>query len=573
MRRTSIRLFPAIVIPLLAAWAAPACSSTTETPTTASSSSSSASGTGGGSTGTGGSGGTGGTAPDPTAACKDLGFASRPFADGPYGTHRGDVAADFTLDLADGTSFHLKDHFSGCDSYLFIPDVLPVSDLDPTSIWENKTDLRTLLEQSPKNVHFFFVSRTKDDAQAKANIQGMQARVDEVIGALTADEITQWKGRVHVLAKKATDLGNWVGDVLGTHGRIGFSIDRRQIIRGAGDLADVKRFDQALDDAMKWPWKWNLAYAQNDPKYFNAQSDLLDKLDAEGATVVDLWKGETLMELADTTVKLPDDMSQFDTFEVEVTQQCPNPDEIELGNCGAWDYIAQLYLADDPDNLVELARFITSYHRETHWVADVSSLLPLLASGGQHAFRWSFAPSWNTQPTATKLSLRFSNQKKGMRPKQATYLFSGGGFGSMYNVGRAPVDVPIPATAKKVELFVIVTGHGAGTSQCSEFCNHQHEFTINGTAHKHDFPLAGTQDKCMPNITKGMTPNQAGTWWFGRGGWCPGQQVDPWVLDVTSEVTPGQTATVSYRGLFKNIDPPPDGAGDINMVSYLVVHE
>jgi len=70
-----------------------------------------------------------------------------------------------------------------------------------------------------------------------------------------------------------------------------------------------------------------------------------------------------------------------------------------------------------------------------------------------------------------------------------------------------------------------------------------------------------------------MTPNQGGTWWFGRGGWCPGQQVDPWVVDVTAEVTPGQPATVSYRGLFKSIDPPPDGAGDINMVSYLVVHE
>jgi len=290
--------------------------------------------------------------------------------------------------------------------------------------------------------------------------------------------------------------------------------------------------------------------------------------------VVDLFNGETLMEKADAMAALPSaaEMANFDTLEVEVTQQCPNPDDIELGNCGAWDYLASLYLTDDPMNAVELARFITSYHRETHWVVDVSDVLPLLQSGGQHAFQWSFAPSWNTQPTATRLSLRFSNQKKGMRPVLATFIAQGGDFGSAYNVGRAPVDVPIPADAKKVELFVIVTGHGSGTNQCSEFCNHQHEFTVNGNTHLQSFPMAGTQDKCIPNLANGMTPNQAGTWWYGRGGWCPGQQVDPWVVDVTSEVTPGQTATVSYRGLFQNADPPPDGSGNIDMVSYLVVH-
>ena len=59
---------------------------------------------------------------------------------------------------------------------------------------------------------------------------------------------------------------------------------------------------------------------------------------------------------------------------------------------------------------------------------------------------------------------------------------------------------------------------------------------------------------------------------FGRGGWCPGQQVDPWAVDVTADVTPGQTATIEYQGLYKNL-PPPDSAGNIDMVSYLVVYK
>jgi hypothetical protein len=257
---------------------------------------------------------------------------------------------------------------------------------------------------------------------------------------------------------------------------------------------------------------------------------------------------------------------------VEVTQQCPDPDKIEIGNCGAWDYIANLNIADDTQNVVEIARFITSYHRETHWVEDISEMLPLLASGGQHTLRWSFAPSWNTQPTSTFLSLRFSNQKKGMRPTQATFLFAGGDFTSMYNVGRMPAMVPIPATAKKVELWVLVTGHGGGTDNCAEFCDPQHEFTVNGTMYTKDFTQAGTADQCIPQLAHGMTPNQAGTWWYGRDGWCPGQQVDPWVTDITADVVPGQTATVTYQGLYGGLTPP-DGAGNIDMISYLVVHE
>ena len=291
--------------------------------------------------------------------------------------------------------------------------------------------------------------------------------------------------------------------------------------------------------------------------------------------MVKLWDGEVLEELADTTVTLPTaaEMAGFDTLEIEVTQQCPDPDEIELGNCGAWDYIASFLVEDASQNLVELARFITAYHRETHWVVDASDMLPLLKDGGQRHFRWSFAPSWNTQPTATKLALRFSNKGKGMKPTQATFLWSGGAFDAAYNTSHAPVDVPIPATAKKVELFAIITGHGAATNQCAEFCNHQHEFSVNGAAHLQQFPEASTNEGCISHIDNGMTPNQSGTWWFGRGGWCPGQQVDPWIVDVTSEVVPGQTATISYRGLFDDVDPPPDGSGDIQLVSYLIVHE
>ena len=34
-------------------------------------------------------------------------------------------------------------------------------------------------------------------------------------------------------------------------------------------------------------------------------------------------------------------------------------------------------------------------------------------------------------------------------------------------------------------------------------------------------------------VSLGVVPNQYGTWPFGRAGWCPGQHVDWWEVDVT----------------------------------------
>jgi hypothetical protein len=78
-------------------------------------------------------------------------------------------------------------------------------------------------------------------------------------------------------------------------------------------------------------------------------------------------------------------------------------------------------------------------------------------------------------------------------------------------------------------------------------------------------------DGCVDRVDQGMTPNQWGTWWFGRGGWCPGMQVEPYVVDVTADVPGGAPVTVSYRGLY-NGRAPQDGEGNIHLLSYLVVY-
>ena len=45
---------------------------------------------------------------------------------------------------------------------------------------------------------------------------------------------------------------------------------------------------------------------------------------------------------------------------------------------------------------------------------------------------------------------------------------------------------------ERIELWAIVTGHGNSTNSCAEFCNHQHEFKVNGTPFLKEHKEAGT---------------------------------------------------------------------------------
>jgi hypothetical protein len=508
--------------------------------------------------------------PDPVdPMCAENGWPTTAWnTEGPFGVYRHNLADDLTLPLRDGSSFTLSTGTSGCDVLMFLTDVLPVSDLNPTPVWN--ADVDQLVRASPPNARWFFISR-REGADAKRSLDGMAAQIDAVLADLSAADREWWSSRLLVVDKPAGRLDGWISDVLQTGiGQLGFAIDRQQRVRGLGSIADVERYNGNPDG---WPWDNNMAYAAYDAKYLNTLGELQAARDAVDATVVPLWTGEVISQFAEMDITLPDaaTMAGFDTFQIEVDMRCPDPTLPEFGNCGAWDYLAYLFVQDG-DQWVELSRFITTYHRESWWMADATPTLPLLDAGGVRRFKWEWAPEWNVQPTETRINLRFSNQGKPERPVAITRLFTGGAFNAAYNDARVPVTADVPATASRVDLWAIITGHGAGTSQCAEFCNHQHEFTVGDATFLHEHDTIGDDLACVREWKRGLTPNQWGTWWFGRGGWCPGQEVFPYQVDVTEHVTPGTPATVSYRGLLGG-DTPPDGAGDILMNAWWVVYE
>jgi hypothetical protein len=226
-----------------------------------------------------------------------------------------------------------------------------------------------------------------------------------------------------------------------------------------------------------------------------------------------------------------------------------------------------------PCSCQEIGRWITPYHREGRWVSDVSPLSYFLADPGPDRLIFS-----TSQTYTVDLSLRVGARDGLGPPDELHWLWSGGAFDDDYNTGRAPSVIDIPADARKVALVAVISGHGFGANadNCAEFCNHTHHFTVNGTEHVKEHPEAHDDLGCVAQVAEGTTPNQFGTWFYGRGGWCPGLDVPPWIADVTADVVPGQPATITYEGRLDGepyVERPANGdfGARIDMVSWLAI--
>ncbi len=214
-----------------------------------------------------------------------------------------------------------------------------------------------------------------------------------------------------------------------------------------------------------------------------------------------------------------------------------------------------------------IQRWITSYHREGRWIADSARARYYLANGGK--VRFNFKGSY---PYVTTMKLRYL-KKNVLPPIGLQHLFSGGGYGADYNDKYLPISVTIPKTAKKVEIGVEATGHGFGSGpNCAEFCDHTHHFTVKSSKGEktwvHDNPWIGNNYGCAEQVDDGAVPNQFGTWYLGRGGWCPGMDVKVVTWDITDQVSPGETVTISYKSLFAG--QPMGAGGNINLDSWVV---
>jgi len=508
--------------------------------------------------------------PASDSACDALGMPARAFSPGPYGSGRGELAGDFTVHTTSG-DFHLRDAWTGCDVYLFVPDETPFTAGWPIGLWER--DVGALLADSPRNVHYFFYSTQPTLAGRAAALNALAGQIfGSVLPTFTKEDIAWWTPRLHLVDQSPAEMGGWLASALPDPG-VGLGVDRFQRIRHFGSLSDPTRYSAAAG----W-FASNLAYVAHEAQYYDFEAARAGALAAEGGVAeVTLFDGELLQGDVYADVLLPEALGwgAFDTLELDLTLGCDGA--VEPDACGPWDYIVHLDLCDEADPTVcdvELGRWITTYAREGRWVIDASPLLALLGPGPRR-FRFSTGQGY-----LTTLALRLDHRGRGGTPSEATFLWAGGALDAGYAAAHPPLTVPIPADALRVELYAVISGHGWGAevANCAEFCDHEHHFTVNGMEWVKDNPLAGTNEGCANRVSEGVVPNQFGTWFFGRGGWCPGLEVAPWVVDVTDAVVPGEDALLTYTALVDGevYVPEPTGSGqgfgaNIDLVSWLVV--
>ena len=500
---------------------------------------------------------------------------------GPYGTHARDIAGPITLATTDG-DWSLQDHWTGEDSYVFLTfangalvdqnnaDYL----VDVFSSWS-----LDILDKSPPNVHYFFMTYRAADANDVWS--SFQSGVLADLDSLPAEQQAHWRPRIHFVTTPVQAMGNWISDrarafVSARYGLpydiFTFAIDRSQRLREIGQLGILTGNGSVLGD---------MTYVAYEPQYYNFEWDRAQRLAGENATIIPVVPhGTTVTSEVVENVAFPDaaTMATFDGMELDLSIDCA--DHVD-GHCSPWDYLSNLYLCDPPDPAnptappvctTEVARWITSYWREGRWVTDVSDLLPLFRQGGMRQLKWYASEQWTTHTDyIVDLNIRLFHRGGPTSPSEAVRVYAGDSFHPMDANQFAPYTFTVPADVRSVKVYALITGHGAeGNLHCAEFCNHTHHFQVNSAPeHVLAFPGAGTRDGCTEDVVNGTVPNQHGTWYLGRGGWCPGSDVRPWIADITSDVVRGGPNTLTYRPIIAG-RPPTTGSGNSVVTVWLV---
>jgi hypothetical protein len=194
----------------------------------------------------------------------------------------------------------------------------------------------------------------------------------------------------------------------------------------------------------------------------------------------------------------------------------------------------------------EIARFITPYgqwfakDREFDWVYDVTDYASLLRDSVE------IRTLYSGYSQGSLFTLDF-DLIEGIAPKDV-YKIENIYTGSFaYGNPNDPIENHLPATTIKVDsastvttLKITTTGHGGGgTDNAAEFSDKTHSIKVNGVQRWRQHLW---RDDCGQNP---VFP-QAGTWYFQRGGWCPGDEVYPYYYDLTSLIPRGTSGTIDY---------------------------
>lgn len=257
------------------------------------------------------------------------------------------------------------------------------------------------------------------------------------------------------------------------------------------------------------------------------------------------------------TFTLPGTATHWRQILLRYTIGCPP----SPADCDPWDRIGHLRVMHDTGQIdstgapiiepFEIARVITPYDitgglrpGTCAWTLDVTDYKTLLHD--EVTFE-NYIESWigGTKGWLVTIDFAFIEGEPALEPYRVVNLWT-----SYYNVygdparpieaNLVPKSVPLDPVTVAAKLRVVTTAHGQGnTDGCAEFCAKTHTVIANGDSVSHVLWRSDcNRNPCSP---------QGGTWSAARAGWCPGDAVAPWDVDITASVLPGSIATVDYN--------------------------
>ena len=329
--------------------------------------------------------------------------------------------------------------------------------------------------------------------------------------------------------------------------------------------------------------------SKNYEKAIDRYTEIILKLDDNSLIKSDvLYRRGGSYERMGIYEKSDEDLLNYSGMSIELLRGCPDSNmNYSDAGCDDYDRIARMYICDiDGSNCMEIAKWITPFDRQPHHLTDISPFLAALRPGGEKVIKFQES-GWPNSLITIKFRL-YTDSLTQEVPQEIIPIWNGTvGFNPDYGDNRPPTVFSVPSNATKVEFVSYITGHGWGCDSynCAEFCNSRHIFSLNGGVHEFEksHPNASSSNYCMSSeaISNGTIPNQYGTWGYGRAGWCPGQDVAPYIVEITNDVVMGEENIIDYDACRVSggacLSPPScPGNGcycaEIAMSSYIIIY-
>ncbi len=245
----------------------------------------------------------------------------------------------------------------------------------------------------------------------------------------------------------------------------------------------------------------------------------------------------------DLSAQLPQHNPHLVKVTLDFSLQCPE------GRCDAWDRFGTFGIVEASGRYLELFRFMTPYGIGSHWTADLSDFLPLLE--GNQTFR-IFIDTWvgpghpQGNGWLVTANLRFEEGDEEQRAIFVQPLLSLEEivYGDPLKATRRERSLDVLPRSGSARLHTLITGHGQGNAEnCAEFCPKYHSLSLAGQS----FQQKIWRDNCATSVDS----QQHGNYRPSRAGWCPGAQVEPWIVDLGRESKQSQSSQEAMSFAFQ----------------------